>query len=368
MSPLVLEFYRQFKEYLADKNTRRKAYYLSYIMTDLKVFEGLKQRMSFVRPENLFSHPHEEKVRIIRLSLNGQQIIGEEEIQVGETLFGYLPGTWTFRLGKHPFKTIVGSLSGSQGRTLEASLSQMTKVGHHFVQEEGEYTIPFGENRTLKLYRPTKLMIQQCRKLIPKQTGSIVLSDGDESKYLPHEKRLTVPRAFGNKWVDVMASNGNQISVNRHGRTSLEIEAPELDKTLKGDDALQFIKHPLLSRLIGDITWHENLRVSEMVYEIHRVYNSADVSGATLRFTAHDRPAALGRRIITEGVCIDIQSDLVEKVIEEISVKLLSGEKEWLPSSIKMLEAALMVIEPSGSNADTFLVRDLINAIVADMV
>ncbi len=368
MNPLVLEFYRQFKQYASDRNTRRKAFYLSYIMTDLKVFEGIKLRMSFVRPENLFHHPHEEKVRILRLSLNGQKTIGEEEIQVGESLFGYLPGSWTFRLGKHPFKTIVGSLAGSTGPILEANLSQMAKIGHQFLQEEGEYTIPFRKDMKLKLYRPVKLVVQQCRKLIPKKDGSVVLSDGDESEFKMRESRITIPKSFASKWVDVSISEGLPIYASKHGTAVIEIEDSETGKSLKHDEAIQRIKHPLFAKLIDDITWQENLRVSEMIYEVQRIYNSADVSGATIRYMAHDRPAALGRRIITEGVCINLQKEQINKVIEEITKKILSGKKEWLPSSIRMIEAALAVLISDDSAVDSFVIRDLINAVVTKIV
>jgi len=368
MNPLVLEFYRQFKLYASDKNTRRKAYYLSYIMTDLKVFSGLKMRSSFVRPENLFSHPHEEKVRIIRKSLNNQSILGEEEIQVSESLFGYLPGTWTFRLGKHPFKTKVGNLSGSVNQILEASLSQMTKVGHRFLQEEGEYTIPFRRDLKMKLYRPVQLEVQQCRKLIPKKDGSAVLSDGDESEYRGNESRLTVPRAFASKWVDIQLTRGQSISANKYGLDTIELESGEDNNSDDRTDALQFIKHPLFANLIEDISWQEQMRVSEMVYEVQRIYNSADVSGAIIRYVAHDRPAALGRRLITEGICIDLKAKHFQKVIDEIAMKILSGEKEWLPSSIKMIEAALAVLGSDSANVNSFIVRDLINAVVANIV
>lgn len=373
-NPIVIYFYEQFDKF--KKEHPSWPYYLSYLIQGMPIFRLCRRDSSYVRPPNLFTNPYEETVTLYR---KGQV---EDNVTVGEALFGFIPGTWTFRLGKNSQKTLVGELDSYQGGVLSASLSEMRKQGNEFVRIKTDVPAPPGfPGDRLTIYMPTKLSIMGVySKYVGLHRGRRTVIDGDECSGRAVEEviedeepgesanghlRIKIPKGFANRWVHIVADEGKRILVNELDEQHLVVEG---ETECRARDARRKIFHPLLKGMIDAVLWHDRLRVHDYVYSVSRSYSSKVVNNATLMFRDRQGDIAFGRSFVTEGVSFELNPESIKSTIDTITKEMLGCESRWAPSMLKALLASVSSIRlADGTPVSPFVINDLFGVIITSI-
>jgi superfamily II DNA or RNA helicase len=372
INPLVLNFYHQYDKFISQK--RSSAYYLSYTLQELSLFDHFKKDPAFVTPPNLFVNPYEAEVPIFR---RGNI---ERTVPVREILFSFIPGTWTFRLGKNANKTHVGKLESSKGEILYAKRNLMEASGNEFELIQRNVPAPPGfPADTLTLYIPKKLTVEErvdkyvklnmhARTIIDKDednydaAGSDDLTEGENegNEQFGTRAQIKIPDSFLNRWVYVTADDSERIIVNATDEENLVIE----EDNLKGIDARRKILHPMLNGLINSILWHNRLEVCDFVLSASRSYTNRIVNNAVLMFQDEDGYMAFGHRYCTEGVSIELDSNSLQNAVSQIKKSMLSFNNIWAPSLVKAFRAILCSIKIDGIAISPFMINDLLGVLV----
>lgn len=375
-NPVVAFFYEQYEDF---KNEHPYwPYYLSYTVQGLPIFRTCRNSASHTRPPNLFTNPYEENVVLSSKS----QIEGV--VPVSEALFGFIPGTWTFRIGKTPRKTKVGRLEAFRGGLLQASLGQMELAGNEFfLIKKSVPAPPFFPSDSLAIYMPKKLAIDKVYVkyvLVNRTKGTIVDRDedsktsgftsleadeGEEDEKQRQGIRVKIPKSYLERSVHIVPSEGKGILVNNIDEEYLTIEENQ-KKTVRGVEARKRISHPMLNGLINSVSWHDRLDIYDYVYSVSRAFTSKHLGNATLVFRdKQNRDMAIGRYFETEGVSLGLNSETVKSTASKITQDMLAREKKWVPSLAKALHALISSSRlADGTQINRFAVDDLLGIIV----
>ncbi|MGD0330943.1 MAG: DEAD/DEAH box helicase [Nitrososphaeria archaeon] len=375
-NPLVIYFLEQFNSF----RTKRPywPYYLSYTLQGMPIFNALRTRRhrDYTRPPNLFTNPYEETVTLI-----GKHGI-EDNVKISEALFGFIPGTWSFRQGKVPKKILCGKLRPSRGGVLTASLETMESVGNDFDKIQTNVPTPPGfSGNLLDIYMPRKIALNDVnRKYVGLNPGPRTVFDWDEDSAKESKEAVSadimdeasvnnkhpmvkIPSSFPNRWVHIIPDKGTRILVNDLNENNLVIEE---EKVLKGYDARVRIFHPMLKQIVDSISWHDHLEVYDYVFSVSRIYSSKIVNNATLMFqTNKQKDIAFGRFYETEGVSITLNPSTVKAAFSRIKEEMLLHKDKWVPSIMKAFMALLCSKRlPDGTPVSPFMVDNLVGVLI----
>ena len=371
--PTVVHFFEQYDRFRREHQFW--PYYMSYTIQGLPIFSLCRKDPSYTRPPNLFTNPYEERVI---LYLKGEV---EDSVPISEVLFGFIPGTWTFRVGKVPRKTLVGKLDSYRGGILSASISEMRKQGNEFIKIKTDVPAPPGfPSEYLTLYMPTKLSLRNIYgKYVTLNVKRRTVIDGDEDSTrktrdsIPIESdeeeeskddymQTKIPQSHLDTWVHISADAGKRILVNEIDEEYLVIEG---DKKHQGIDARKRIYHPMLKGIIDTVLWHDRLEVYDYVYTLSRTYSSKAVTNATLMFRDDQNDVGFGRYFTTEGVSLELDPTVVKKTASIIKEEMLSYSSRWAPSLVKAFQASFSSMRLSdGTPISPYIIKDLFGVLI----
>jgi hypothetical protein len=284
--PVVWFFHNQL-EAVFPGGSRGKAYFLSYLIDELPVFKLRKKDPSFSMPPTLYTNPNEPTVDLVAQSDGFSRPVAT--VSIGEALYGYVPGTWTYRLGRGGFKTKVGSLDRRAGRALVASYRHLVESGHVFRDAKRGIPGPPGFHGTIDVLSPVRLSLQRALKYVDLDPDLLMIADDDEMRIggrrLPMVK---IPQAYPESWMHVTAGQSENIWVNDLYFENIVLEQPGGE--LRGEDVRRKVVHPLLASMIRAFSWHGALEVVEYTYSVARTYTSRNVDGAELMFQRDGHP------------------------------------------------------------------------------
>lgn len=363
--PMVWEFCRQFRNLHGPAGG--KFHYLSYVLEDVKLFEQLREDMAYVRPKNLFTSPYVEQVK-----LTGHGI--EETITMQEAIQSFVPGTWTYRLGKDAIKVAVGRLNHYSGKILSAE-NLIDSSDSRFIKiKDSVPGPPQLPGKSFALYSPSQLRVIKCAKYVQTNPSTLTVRDGDEDEYKDTfaddgdgegRRGLTkIPKSFAQKWVHIEAGVGEAILCNDLEEQRMIIE--DAGGELKGADARRVLKHPLQANHVDDVRWHDGMHVHEYVYSVSRAYASKGLDGVDMVFKNGIENVAIGHIYESEGISIELNPRTLDATVSEVRNSILSNEDLWAPTALKALTAALAAMElEDGGRVNPFLLRDLMGTLVA---
>ena len=362
--PLVFALQEQYRRLLLDSPW--KAHYLSTIMQSLTCFDALRLGRWYTRPENLFSNPHEPQVR-----LNGAPS-GNDQVGLGEALFGFLPGAWTYRFPFGCYKVKVGQLASEPRGELVATLEKMVEAGNRFELIRKGLPSPPGLAGTIDVYAPVTLSLQrEYKKYVPVDWTKGVVLDRDEALSRDHSDSteednkgqvIKVPRSFPSRWVHIESSRGSPVYPLPPDVGELSVAG---NPPVKGEEALHAIRHPLFGRLIKGVDWHDVLTVTEYIYSVSRSYSRAGEEETELVYRDRFGNVAMGTVFETEGMSVSLNSETVDSVVSAIVQSLVTAERGWTPSLLKAFFA--YISEPKVGNSrppNVFLLNDIVAMIV----
>ena len=371
-SPVVHYFIEQY-----DRLQGYQRYYLSYTMQNLPIFDLYRKNPSYTRPPNLFTNPYEPNVIISGISRQ------EEQVAINEALFGFIPGTWSYRTGKDAIKTLVGQLEVNQD-VLLASLNNITRAGNEFIKIQAEVPAPPGSHaESYEIYRPVKLKVRRnTSKYVYVNIVDGTVIDDDESSTKKSEERgfsdyeeedegrrhtvsSRIPQSYLDRWVHIESGEGEEILVNDLDEENILIEG---NIELRGREARKKIKHPLMNKLIDEIMWHEKLDVYDYVYSVTRSYTSRSISSKTIFFRDNFNNIAFGRNYTSEGVSITLNIPTFQDTVSQIVKGMKTLEGKYIPSLITAYQSAVnKIILDDGSPVNPFLVNDLFGVLISSL-
>lgn len=376
-NPVVVYFYQQYDKFR--KEHPSWPYYLSYTLQGMPIFSLFKKDPSYTMPSNLFTNPYEPTVALYRK--------GEVEgcVSVNEALFSFIPGTWTYRLGKIANKTLAGKLDSHEGGVLYAKLFEMIDQGSDFVRIKQDVPAPPGfPTGSLTLYMPTKLALKYVySKYVNLNVKRHTIADNDEDtsksvqglaeetepiegdesdEFAGGRRQVKIPESHLERWVHVIADEGKRITVNETNEESLVIE--DKDK-IRGFEARRRILHPMLNGIIEAALWHDKLEVYDYVCSVSRSYTSKAVNNATLMFRDEQGDVGFGHYYRTEGVSFELCPKPIEDTVSRIKKEMLDFENKWAPSLVKAFRASLSSIRlADGTTISPLIIDDLLGVLI----
>lgn len=373
--PVVIYFWQQFDKFKHEHQFW--PYYLSYTVQGMPIFNVFRRHPSYTRPPNLFTNPYEETVA---LYVRGEV---ENNVPLSEAMFGFVPGTWTFRLGKHPRKALIGTLDASKGGVLTASLRRMIASGNELYKIKSDVPAPPGfPADSLSIYSPKKIaltnvygkyvILNEARGTIfdgDEDSGGNIdtLSSADSQDEDKHSSHMTkIPLSHFARWVYIVAVESEPIKVNETDENYLVIEEKI---PVKGSEARGKILHPMINRLVNKVNWHRNLEVYDYVYSVSRVYSSKAVNSVTIMFRDdQEGDFGIGRYFLTEGVSIELSPEAVEECISKIRDEMLRYENKWAPSIVNAYISRFSQLTLSdGTPISSFMINDLFGTLITSI-
>lgn len=367
--PYALEFCRSFAKHNADFKGR--FHYLSYILEEMKIFELLRPDMAYVRPKNLFTSPYEDGVRLAGSGVN-------QTVSLQEALQDFVPGTWTYRLGKTPVKTSVGQLTPWEGNLLEAN-ALLSLNDSRFVKLKDQVPgPPHLPGSTFTLYRPIELRVRSCQKYLSPNLSRLTILDGDEDSLDDDGEegstgrdlmriRTKIPTSYPQRWVHIDADEGSEVLCHDLDKERMVLEKDS--SKLLGEDARTSIRHPLHANHISSIKWHQNLTVYDYVYSVSRSYSSRDINGVNIVFKNGMEDLAIGRKFESEGVSLELNAENFDRVVKEVRQGIERNDDLWAPSSLKALTASISSLKLENNvKISAFVLRDLVGILLASIM
>lgn len=355
----VLAAYRQYRDLLVKQPWR--GHYLSSLMMDLPAFEAVRREAWFVRPQNLFSSPYEEQVRVLKDGTNDVL-----NVPITEALFGFIPGTWTFRLGEGAYKVLAGKLRPEPGGRLISTLDQLHGVHDVLDRIRSDLPPPPGIQGRLTVYRPKEISIRRWRdKYLPVDRISGLALDRDEADARPATSagggripQLKIPKGFLQRWINVLAPQAETIGCFEPPSGVVVLETSH--GTLTGPAALTKIRHPVFGALLEDVAWHADMKVVEYTYSVSRAYTLASGEGATVFFENEYGPIGFGTSYDTEGLSIRLETKRFDEALHRILGRLQKAHGPSTPSIIKLLKAYISELQiAQGGSPSPFILDDL---------
>jgi hypothetical protein len=369
LDPIVITFLEQYSIFRTEN--RFKPYYLSYTIQDLPIFKLIRKKSAYTRPPNLFTNPYEEEVSLH----NTYGVI--EKVPVSESLYSFIPGTWTYRMGKKARKAAIGKLEPSLGGVLTASMKEMNRQGNEFDLIKTNVPAPPGfPFSSLDIYMPRRIKIINIREkyvLFNRLNRTIAdkdedfQSEGEEKLLLDEDSSLSgknllikIPKSYLESWVHIIPDAGEKILVNNVDEEKLVLDAIHF-----GEDARKQIIHPLMDELLESIKWHDTLDVYDYIHSINRSYSTKGDNTAFVLFENNRKPMGIGSYYKTEGVSIALNSKTIQRISEKIENEIQNGDNKWLPSCLKAYQAIIKSIRlHDGTSISPFIVRDILGIII----
>ncbi len=365
--PVVFEVDRGYRRLLQENAW--KGHYLSTLMQSLSVFESVRKARWFSRPENLFSSPDEPRTRV-----QGAPE-GQDEVSLGEALFGFLPGLWSYRFPYGCYKVKVGALEAEPGGRLVASMDNMIEAGSKFELVARSLPAPPGLPGSIDVYAPTQVSLQRVRyKYLPIDWGRGVMLDRDEAltresldETGARSRRLVkVPKSFLNKWVYVEASEGQPLGPLAPDTGEIHLDGQS--GPLSAAEMAENVRHPLFRSMLARVDWHISLKVTEYVYSVSRSYSRAGGEEVELAYKDPFGHIAIGTRYQTEGLSISLNPETFRASVSEIKQSMDGGVANWMPSLLKAFKAFLArLCIDSEYPANPFILDDLAALVINEL-
>jgi len=375
ISPYLILFKNQLESTFAE-NKIGKAYYLSYIMEEVPLFKSMKKRAQYVRPKNLFTNPYEEKVDLYRIK-KGRKDEREkypfDAVPLSEALHSFIPGTWTYRLGKDAMKVKIGELNSPQPGSLISDIKNIRDSHNEFRLLQEDLNGPPFTNKKLNIYQPTELTLMRAEKYQVLNKGNLKVVDYDECSEKQKDTsdgddggavKIKVPKNYADRWVHVDHNIETSKTINFLDMYKDKIGIDGIDANVQILD--DRIKHPLFKKGIKKVEWHKNLDIVEYVHEISRTYSSKSTSGSDLTYKDGADEAAFGSKMETKGVSIELDEDTLMELVDKVKEGVLCGTEEWVPTGIKALHALLYSTELDEGRIGVFTVEDIISILVSN--
>lgn len=300
----------------------KRSLVLSYLEDIFSYFSKFRNKTPFIHPSVFFQDPHE---KIVDLLLGNQQ----ENETLSATLFAYLPGTWSHRIG-HRVKAVTNNVSIDQHglasiSLLEKSIGRFREVARLLPSElPTDYPVHY-RDREMIVFEPQAIKLQYVPSMFTHvdPTNSLVRDDDDfplkgqsgggvPIQQLPQSRPL------------------NWYKITHFSDASEEIEPKILGvgKKLKIP--------PVFSLIFTSVKFTEKLDVTEYVYGIDRQYATQRADGIRILYRQKDTlptPAALGKEFLTDGIVFRVNIEL----FEESLTSLLSTQDSFSRSVRKQL-------------------------------
>lgn len=372
---LPLYFFTQLDE-LKGRRDNWKMWYLSDMMSELRVFDLMRKRREYVRLEDLYTSRYEEEVEVV-----GGGALSGQKVPLREALFSLMPGTWTYRFGRTPIKVKSGRVEPMEGGVLEAGLRQMREAGGLFEKVASKVPGPPGVG-DFQVVRPLRLRVGEVKDFKAgaaekyvriSHTPPRVVLDGDESLARGAEGgppiQVKIPKSYLNRWVYIDAHDGRPsgVALPDPAFGSLAILGRDGSEEARGEAAIIRIRHPVSAALLTKVEWHERMSVVEFVYSVSRTYTIA--GGVDLVFVNENkRPVGLGRKLETEGLSLELDPGLVAEIKGRVEKAILQGSRDWSPSALKALESHLVTEGmKEKTRASPFVVRDFLSIVATSL-
>ncbi|MHB1260275.1 MAG: DEAD/DEAH box helicase [Thermoplasmatota archaeon] len=320
---------------------RHRMHYVSYVVGTLDVFKGMKRQGFHVHLPTLFSNPYERQVTIRQTFSN--QGSGRElaKVSVGEALFGFLPGTWTYRLGHRPYKVKSGTLQ-VETSGLVGTLDGNADHRHTFqIEKRGVPGPPWAPDR-IDILRPVEISVQWVSDKYIQINHDGRARDGDEAQRAggDSQRRVKIPSSFGESWLHVEEATAEAVSLFAQPGAELRLDQATGQPQAGGD--LSDVRHPFAAAVLSDMAYHRSLHVTEFIHAVSRGFSTRGSSGVSLRYRIAGAPVGLGQTFDTEGVSFILRKDRADEVCSRAANGILHEGKRWAPSGLKALAAHLL--------------------------
>jgi DEAD/DEAH box helicase len=371
----VLRAFQQFQDMLEDTQDAARAYYLSYLLQSLPVFGHLRIHRWYVRPETLYSNPYEGSVDIVDSA--GEAI---DSVPVTESLFGFIPGTWTHRLGSGCYKVSSGPMRDLPGGRLIIDLDRLcATTPTEMVRLSRPVPNPFGREGRLVIYQPETISVDRIpTKYVRLNLLSNMIRDGDESATGGNHGEdepigtvpIKIPRSFLDQWNDVEADAGRPLGLlqlNEGDEGRLAVDGPAGREG--GPTVAEQVHHPLASALFEQILHHEKLQVTEYVLSSSRSYTTQGGRGVEVSFrNGLDEDAAIGTQYESEGISLRLRRDVLARTSQAIGLEIAEGSPAWTGSLIRMFKAHILEASRAGGDPlGTFSVNDVVSLVLQSL-
>jgi len=280
---------------------------LSYLDNVFSYFQKFRNKTPFILPAVFFEDPHE---KVIELILAKQT----ESETLSASLFSYLPGMWSHRIGRR-VKAITNNVSIDQHGLATVSLlgkniGTFREIARLLSSDiPTDYPIQY-RGRQMIVYEPQKIKLMYVPSMYNHvdPTNSLV-RDGDDFPSKGHTTEgvpiTQLPRTRSLNWYKIT-------------------HFPESDKDIEPRILIAGKKlkiPPVFSLIFSSVKFTEKLNVVEYVYGIDRQYATQKVEGIRILYREKDTlptPAALGRKFQTDGIIFKVNKEIVEEALTSL--------------------------------------------------
>jgi superfamily II DNA/RNA helicase len=350
-------------------SSKGRAHYLSWIIQDLPYFQHGKVEREYAFLPTLFKNPYEDSVTVKKEIQRGSDEETEyDSVPVDEALHSLIPGSWTYRMGKNPFKAEPGHLDLKQSQVALSRLDQMEDAGHRFRILKGEIDGPPWDPGPFDLYLPSRVVLRNDTKYREFERDSGLSADevpGDLSR--DRTKRSKLPKSYHDRWTSAEWETEDPIGILDVDLGSIEIRPEDGGERITGEDLLDEVHHPMEDGLISDIEFLQGLDVVEYIHGVSRSFGG-DIPGLDISYRDGDRSIGFGNEFRTDGVLIELNADLVTDIREDLEEALLH-DPEWAPSALKAVRS-LLRMGPGfqDQDLDPWTIKDLVRVASASVI
>jgi hypothetical protein len=358
----VLRLYTQYERLL--RSHHWKAYYLSSIIQELPIFGSLRRSVWHVLPENLFTDPYASRVNVAISTTESPRYVSVEE-----ALFGFLPGTWTYRLAGGCFKVKSGGLSPGPGGRLWAEFESMNSAGTKLMPLNMKVSHPFSGLRDIPVFEPTAVATKRVwEKYLPWDRVTGLVFDGDDARERSVEATeeggqsppIKIPRSYPNSWVEVVPETSDFIPAFGPPRGEGRIVVTESSAAHQAGSSVEQVRHPMIGEIIEEVRWHSRLSITEYVLSITRSYSTTSGDGVEVAFRDQYGRFALGTQYPSEGVSFTLNENTVRRTIDRILESVENNDARWNPTLFRAFIAHLAEIASrAGVGASSFGIADV---------
>jgi hypothetical protein len=366
----VLRLYTQYERLLRSQHW--KAYYLSSIIQELPIFESLRRSVWHVLPENLFTDPYASRVTVATSSMESPRYVSVEE-----ALFGFLPGTWTYRLAGGCFKVKSGGLSPGPGGRLWAEFESMNSAGTKLVPLNLKVSHPFSGLKDIPVFEPTEVATKRVwEKYLPFDRVNGLVFDGDDARERTVEANeeggqtppIKIPRSYPNSWVEVIPETTDLIPSFKPPSGEGRIVVSESSVDSRAGSTAEQVSHPMAGEIVEAIRWHSRLSVTEYVLSIARSYSTTSGDGVEVAFRDQYGRFALGTQYPSEGISFTLSENTVSRTIDRVLVSIKNNDARWNPTLFRAFRAHLTeVASRAGGGASSFGISDVASIILGSL-
>lgn len=348
-----------------------KAHYMSNLFQHLTVFASVRQDPWFVRPETLFASPFERSVSILD---EHDQVL--DSVSTTEALFGFIPGTWTYRLSRGAYKVRSGPADSIAGGRSMLRMDTIVRGGKAaFRRLPDQVTNPLSPGRQLTVYEPEVLHVRPLRwKYVTLDRASKLILDGDEAHTAAESDneedlgttRIKVPKSFLSQWVHASPPRTEAVGIQRpadpeEGRLSVETPAGNRSDP----EVIATVRHPLADSALDSVSWCRDLEVSEFVTSVSRSYSGSGASGTELSFRDEYSDVAIGTKYRTEGLQFTLREAELGRAVESIVRGMNSATPAWAASSIRAFRAFILeATRAAGEGLTVFEAGDVLSLVI----